>query len=82
MDKRWTVPTTPNQYSLLITLTHKLPFQNLFIISFTLPLYQNTAPSSCGPFDILQVKFISLPVLTYKSAVPNTTAFSSTHSTA
>lgn len=42
-----------------------------------LPLYQNTLPISCGPFDILHVRFISLPVFTYKSAVPKTIAFSS-----
>lgn len=42
-----------------------------------LPLYQNTVPKSCGPLDILHTKFISLPVLTYKSDGPNKIALNS-----
>lgn len=42
-----------------------------------LPLYQNTAPKSCGPFSILHTKFISLPVLTYKSVGPRMIALNS-----
>lgn len=44
-----------------------------------LPLYQKTVPKSCGPWDILHVKIISLVDLTYKSGGPKIVAFSSTN---
>lgn len=41
------------------------------------PLYQNMLPSSCGPCDMLHVRFMSLPLFTYKSGGPRMLAFNS-----
>lgn len=41
------------------------------------PLYQNTLPRSCGPRGKMQIRFISLSDLTYKSDGPTILAFNS-----
>lgn len=57
-----------------------LNFKFNFVFFFDLidlPLYQNIFPRSCGPCEILHVRFMSLPDLTYKSVGPRIVAFKS-----
>lgn len=64
------------EIQIFLWLNFKFIFFLLYVIDM-LPLYQNMFPRSCGPCEILHVKFMSLPDLTYKSEGPRIVAFRS-----